>query len=118
MSRHLRACAAILAIVAVLFAPLAMALHACPNIADSAAHGSAMYVHDSAKDDMTACERHCSAVKQMSVLAKPLPMVSPATSVLHLPGFGRVTTPVPLPSLPAFLADPSPPFARFTVLRL
>jgi hypothetical protein len=59
MNRRLRSSAALLAIAAMLFAPLAMALHACPLSGDMAAAAQTVAVEQAAAAsmDMAACAR-------------------------------------------------------------
>jgi len=58
MNRRLRSCAALLAIAAMLFAPLAMALYACPSAGDMVAAAQALAADEAAgaSMDMAACE--------------------------------------------------------------
>lgn len=117
MSRRTRFVAAVLAIAALLFAPVAVSLHACPleGVAMQAAmHGTEL------PPDASLCVRHCEDGGKLSVdTAKPVP----ALQLAILPAL-RVA-PAAAPVLPrsawrghGFLADPSPPLTRFTVLRI
>lgn len=116
MNRRLRAAAAVLAIAAMLFAPFAVAMHACP-MGDMAMQGAAHSTDAPAYAGL--CERHCSDGKVAVETVKP-PPAYPLPLLLAL----RIAL-QPERDLHAstwrrdgFLADPSPPFTRFTVLRL
>ncbi len=128
MNRRIRATAALFAIVAMLFAPLAMALHACPGVvdmvmaADAADAATASLDDDSASPmpaDPALCERHCNTAKSSFDLAKP-----PCCAVAPMVPAMRVAALEPLPiRKPAFDSPfsigqgPAPPLIRFTVLR-
>jgi hypothetical protein len=122
MNRRLRSLAALLAIAAMLFAPLAMALHACPSPGDMVAAAQALALEEAAgaSMDMAACERHCIQAKASFDLAKP----AAVPSALFIAPI-RVPAPQPLPVAKpalrpgfAFAAGPAPPLARYTVLRI
>ena len=122
MSRRLRSCAAFLAIVAMLFAPLAMALHACPSAGDmvAAAHALATDAAAGAPMDMAACEQHCTQARASFDLAKPPAAVAaPFVAPVRVPALAplRVAAPA-LRSGFAFAPGPAPPLLRTTVLRI
>lgn len=125
MNRRLRSSAAFLAIVAMLFAPLAMALHACPSAGDMVAAAQALAAAPAegaagAPMDMAACEQHCTQAKATFDLAKPPAAVSaPFVAPLRVPALEplRVAEPA-LRSGFAFAAGPAPPRVRTTVLRI
>jgi len=67
------------------------------------------------------CQHHCNGAMQLVDLAKPLPAVPSVPAAAY--GIWRpLDRVVPLPAshwrAPTFLADPSPPLSRRTVLRL
>jgi len=122
MNRRLRSCAALLAIAAMLFAPLAMALHACPSPGDMVAAAKALAAVEAAGApmDMATCERHCTQAKASFDLAKPA-AASVAVSLVPIrvpaPAPTRLAQPGPRPGF-AFAAGPPPPLTRYTVLRI
>jgi len=129
MKRRTRLAAAILAIVAMFFAPFAMALHACHSAQmEGMAHAS-MPGGELAGDDavlplpldQVLCERHCHPAKlsfqpagnppswlQIPFVA-PLRVQAPEPVSLAAPAFDS-------PFAPA--AGPAPPLIGFTVLRI
>jgi hypothetical protein len=120
MTRRVRLSAAVLALVAMLFASIATALAACERMPGMpAAEGAAAASHLGGFEDPD-CERHCNAAQPLD-LAKPLPAaisVLAPVAAFQRPLDRAVLLRAPLPRAPAFLADPSPPLTRFTVLRL
>jgi hypothetical protein len=122
MNRRLRSCAALLAIAAMLFAPLAMALYACPFAGDMVAAAQALAADEAAgaSMDMAACEQHCTQAKASFDLAKPpAPMAAPFVAPVRVAALAplRVAEPAFRPGS-AFAAGPAPPLARTTVLRI
>jgi len=104
MSRTTRRAAAVLAILALLFAPFALAMHACPGGGDM---------------DGT-CANHCDDGKASLDVAKPpAPHAVAAAPALRI----ALREPAPLHA-PAFdspfasAAGPAPPLIRYTVLRI
>jgi hypothetical protein len=125
MNRRIRATAALFAIVAMLFAPLAMALHACPSTMDMVASAQAMAMaaadRDGAPMDMALCEQHCNDAGKVSFdLAKPpAPMALPVVPALRVDALEPVSLRSPAPDSPfAPATGPAPPLIRFTVLRI
>ena len=126
MNRRIRATAALFAIVAMLFAPLAMALHACPSAGDMVASAQAMAMAaaddpDGAPMDMALCEQHCNDGSKVSFdLAKPpAPMAMPVVPALRVDALQPVALRQPAPDSPfAPATGPAPPLIRFTVLRI
>lgn len=122
MNRRLRSCAAFLAIAAMLFAPIAMALHACPSPGDMVAAAQALAADEAAgaSMDMAACEQHCTQARASFDLAKPpAPMAAPFVAPVRVPPLAplRVAEPAFRPGL-GFAAGPAPPHLRNTVLRI
>jgi hypothetical protein len=122
MNRRLRSSAALVAIAAMLFAPLAMALHACPAPGDVAAAAQAVAVDDpaGASMDMAACQRHCTQAKASFDLAKPAAAAAaPFAAALRLMALAPLRGARPaLHCGLAFAAGPAPPPLRSTVLRI
>lgn len=126
MNRRLRASAALLAIAAMLFAPIAMALHACPSPGDRVAAAAAMAAMSSAGDDgsapmdMAPCERHCTQASATFDLAQPPATVAaPQVAPIRVPALEPVAIGAPAFDSPfAFAAGPAPPLLRYTVLRI
>jgi hypothetical protein len=126
MNRRIRATAALFAIAAMLFAPLAMALHACPSALDMAASAQAMAMaaaDDPASTpmDMALCEQHCNDGSKVSFdLAKPpAPAAMPVVPALRVDALEPVSLRQPTPDSPfAPATGPAPPLIRFTVLRI
>lgn len=125
MNRRARAAAALVAMVAMLFAPLAMALHACPSTVDMVAAAQAMAdsspADDAAPMDMAQCERHCNleARAAFDLASPPAIFAAPVVAVLRVPALEplRVAPPAYDPSF-ASAAGPAPPHLRSTVLRI
>jgi len=116
MNRRLRLGAAVAAIAAMLLAPLAMAMHACP-MGDMAVQGASH--SGDAPASAGLCERHCEDGKASVETVKP----PPAVPMAALSSLRIAPLPVRGPASSTwrqdgFLADPSPPFVRFTVLRI
>jgi len=116
MNRRLRSFAALLALAAMLFAPFAVAMHACPM--DDMAMQDAAHSTD-APVSAGLCERHCTDGKVAVETVKP----PPAYPLALVPALRIAPQPERDPHAApwrkdGFLADPSPPFARFTVLRI
>jgi len=116
MSRRTRFVAAVLAIAALLFAPLAVSAYACP-MGDMAMQGDS---HGTgAPLDASLCQRHCEGGNASVDTVKP----APTFQVAILPAL-RVAAAAPPEAgrcawhKRSFLADPSPPLSRFTVLRI
>jgi len=116
MPRRTRLVAAVLAIAALLLAPLAVAWHACP-MSDTQMQAAS---HDGDAPVLAElCAHHCEDGKLAVETVKPAPTFTAALlPALHV-----------APAVPreiarsawrkdGFLADPSPPFARSTVLRI
>jgi hypothetical protein len=104
MGRTKRRAAAILAIIGLLFAPLALALHACPGGADMDA----------------TCANHCADGKvSLDTIKPPVPH-----AVAPVPALRVVVRHVVALLDPAFdspyrpAAGPAPPLIRYTVLRI
>ena len=120
MNRRTRLAAALVATAAMLFAPLAMALHACT--ANMPAEMHAMAGGDGgAPMDMALCERHCSDGKVSLDTAKPppSPMGVPVVAALRVDALEPVSLRAPGLDSPFFpAAGPAPPLIRFTVLRI
>ncbi len=117
MNRRSRYVAALVATAALLFAPLAVSLHACPL------EGMAIQAQAQGTDlppDASLCVRHCDDTGKAPVdVVKPVP----GFQLAILPALRVAPAVVPEPALSAwrrdsFLADPSPPLTRFTVLRI
>ena len=129
MTRRIRATAALFAIVAMLFAPLAMALHACPGAGDMAAVDTMMAAMQAPPDDaggapmdMALCERHCNDGKVLSFQPlgnTPAPIALPVVAALRVGPLQPVSVRAPAfdsPFAPA--TGPAPPLIRYTVLRI
>lgn len=135
MTRRVRLAAAILALAATLFAPLAMALHAC--LGDSAAQaaaealalaqthamhgGNAMPMDMPVETDMALCVRHCNEGKySLQAFASPPDAVAmPVVPALRVDALQPAALRAPAfdsPFAPA--AGPAPPLIGFTVLRI
>ena len=124
MKRRTRLAAAVLALAATLFAPFAMALHACADAGDMGAPMAAMGAQDAGSVpsmDLALCERHCHDGKvSFQPLATPPAGIAPAV----VPAL-RVDAPQPVSlRIPAFdspfavRGSPAPPLIRYTVLRI
>jgi uncharacterized membrane protein YfcA len=122
MNRRLRLGAALFGIAAMLFAPLAMALHACPAPGDMVPAAQAVAADEVAGTsmDMTACERHCTQAKASFDLAKPAaPAAAPFAAPLRVAALAPLHGARPaLHCALAFAAGPAPPPLRSTVLRI
>jgi len=131
MTRRVRLAAAILALAATLFAPFAMALHAC--LGDPAAQAAAealaqsslhaMHGMDSVPMpmDMALCERHCNDGKYsfQPFASPPAALAMMAMPALRVDALQPVSVRAPAPGSPfAPPAGPAPPLIRYTVLRI
>jgi hypothetical protein len=128
MNRRTRTIAALLALAAMLFAPLAMALHAC-RAGDVQAPVQALHegLHDAADEanqapmDMALCERHCNDGKVSFQPAgnPPAPLAVAVVPALRVDALQPVSLSAPAFDSPyASAAGPAPPLIGFTVLRL
>ena len=125
MNRRARAIAALVAMVAMLFAPLAMALHACPSTVDMVAAAQALAdpspAGDAAPMDMAQCERHCSleARAAFDLASAPAVCAAPVIAALRVPALAPLPVASPAFDSPfALAAGPAPPRLRSTVLRI
>jgi hypothetical protein len=127
MKRRTRATAAILAIVAMLLAPLAMALHACPTVVDMTVAAQPLVASatppadEVAPMDMAQCERHCNLEAKTSYdLAKPpAALVAAVVPALRVPPLQCLSARKPAASFGfATQTGPAPPFLRSAVLRV
>ncbi len=124
MSRRTRLAAAVLALAAMLFAPFAMALHACADAGDMAAPMAAMIAAthaDAPPMDMTLCERHChdGKVSSQPLGNPPASIAMPAVAALRVDALQPVSLRAPAFDSPfAAAAGPAPPLIRYTVLRI
>jgi len=124
MRRRTRIFATVLALAAMLFAPFAMALHACAAAGDMAAPMAAPAPADDAGAppiDMALCERHCQdgKVSFQSAGNPPAALAVPVVPALRVDALQPVSLPAPAFGSPfAVVAGPGPPLARFTVLRI
>lgn len=122
MNRRLRSCAALLAMAAMLFAPLAMAFVPCPSPGDMVAAARALAADEAAGApmDMAACEHHCTQARASFDLAQPpVPAAVPFVAPLRVPALEplRVARCAPRVGF-AFASGPPPPLVRTTVLRI
>jgi hypothetical protein len=119
MTRRVRHAAAWLAIAALLFAPFAASAHACPYMGDGAAMQAAAGHHGAPAEAPPPCASHCDDSAASVDLAKGEPPLAPGPAPVL-----RIVVLQPRAALPAlphsgdFLADPSPPLIRYTVLRI
>jgi hypothetical protein len=117
MKRRFRPFAAWVAMAALLFAQLATAAYACPQMVDPAAAAAPSDCEHETAATPSLCKRHCdgekasvdnpkpaSAPAMLAVFARPIVVVMPAMQIVHAAPFQRVAT--------------GPPFTRFTVLRI
>jgi hypothetical protein len=104
-----------IALLAFVFAQLATAAYACPQLVQPTTTAHAPDCHDQTSDP-NLCERHCDYGK--ASFEKPKPVAAPAIA----PMFVRAIAIVVTPDLPR--ADPrariatGPPPTRFTVFRI
>ncbi len=117
MSRRSRYTAALVATAALLFAPLAVSLHACPL------EGMAIQAQSQGTDrplDATLCVRHCDDNgKAPADVVKPVPGFQLAiVPALHVASAAAPEALLCAWRKDGFLAGPSPPLTRFTVLRI
>ena len=118
MSRRLRVLAALVSILAFLFAQGTIAAYACAGpIPDPVAFAQ---MKAQMGDDGGLCEKHCTTGTVSFELAKPAVSAMPAITAMPL----RVAAPdpviaaAPLRSRDLSVAGPAPPLIRFTVLRI
>jgi hypothetical protein len=128
MNRRTRTLAAVVALAAMLFAPLAMALHACrAGAAEAQVQAAHEGLHDAADEavpvpmDMALCERHCNDGKVSFQPAgnPPAPLAVAVVPALRVDALQPVALAAPAFDSPyASVAGPAPPLIGFTVLRL
>src|SRR5690242_10294161 len=121
MNRRVRLAAAVLALVATLFAPFAMALAACADSGDMAVSMVAMESHDEAGAppmDMALCERHChdGKVSFQPLASPPAAIGVPVVPALRVDALQPVSLRAPTFDSPfAASGGPAPPLIGFTV---
>lgn len=124
MNRRVRFAAAVLALAAMLFAPLAMALHACADAGDMGSPMAAMAAQadtDAPPMDMALCERHChdGKVSFQPLANPPAALAVPVIAALRVDALEPVSLAAPAFDSPfAVAAGPAPPLIRYTVLRI
>ncbi|HSN20213.1 MAG TPA: hypothetical protein VLS49_06030 [Usitatibacter sp.] len=128
MNRRTRTVAALVALAAMLFAPLAMAAHACraadmvaATVAMAHAGHAAMAGEEAPPMDMTLCERHCNdgKVSFQPVGNPPEAAAVPVVPALRIDALQPVALRAPAFDSPyAAAAGPAPPLIGYTVLRI
>jgi hypothetical protein len=124
MKRRTRLAAALVALVAIAFAPFAMALNACADSGDMAAPMAGMASlagDDGPAMDMTLCERHCHDGKVSFQPAGhlPAPLAVPVPPALRVDAREPPALRAPSFDSPyASAAGPAPPLIGYTVLRI
>ena len=124
MNRRVRLAAAVIALAATLFAPLAMALHACVDAGDMGAPMAAMAVPADTgvpPMDMALCERHCHDGKAsfQPLGNPPATLAIPIIPALRVDALEPVSLAAPAFDSPfAAAAGPAPPLIGYTVLRI
>jgi len=119
MNRRIRWTASVLAIAALLFAPLAMSFRACPHADGAAPALEGPPAGADTQSGMSPCERHCNQPQLSVDPVKPTPTWAfVAALALRVPTLERIASLSSTPRIAAFLADPSPPPKRSTVLRI
>ena len=124
MNRRIRLAAAVLALAATLFAPLAMALHACVDAGDMGAPMAAMAMPDDTGAppmDMALCERHChdGKVSFQPLASPPAALAIPVVPALRIDALEPVSLATPAFDSPfAVASGPAPPLIGYTVLRI
>jgi hypothetical protein len=120
MKRRPGLVAALFAILALLLAPLAASMPACPMMGGVASMMHAASTHDSGTPgDSSLCERHCQDAQPAVGLGRsPSPPQPALVSPMRVP----VSQPVAIRMVgwhsSRFSAGPAPPLIRFTVLRI
>ena len=128
MKRRTRFAAAFFALAAMLFAPFAMALHACHAAQMEGMVSVDSMVQASAADDAAPlpmdevlCQRHCHQEKLSFQPAGNLPpsLEVPLVAALRVDALQPVSLGTPAFDSPfAVAAGPAPPLIGFTVLRI
>ena len=124
MNRRVRLAAAVLALVATLFAPFAMALAACADSGDMGAAMGTMASHDDAGTppmDMALCERHChdGKVSFQPLASPPTATAAPVVPALRVDALQPGSLRAPTCDSPfAASGGPAPPLIGYTVLRI
>ena len=118
MSRSFRAFAAVVSILAFLFAQAATSAYACMGPATDPA--AMAQIKADMGDAGGLCERHCTTGTVSFDLAKPAPSAMPAIAVapLRIVVAAAPLRAVPQRAKPLCVAGPAPPLIRFTVLRI
>ena len=118
MGRRFHAFAAVISVLAFLFAQAAASASACagpvPDPVAMAQMKAAM------GDAATMCEQHCAAPSGSFEAAKPSAAPMPAVVLAPLPlaHVEPVQWRAPVRAQPLSVAGPAPPLIRFTVLRI
>ena len=120
MARRLRAFAALVTILAFLFAQAATAAFACANPAPDPVAMAQMRAQMEMWGDGGLCEKHCATGTVSLDLAQPAFPTMPDLIVvpLRLIVPAPVATASPVRAAPLSVAGPAPPLIRFTVLRI
>jgi len=120
MKRRPSLVAALLAIMALLFAPLAASLPACPRMGAMAAMMKAASLPDEGTPGISSlCERHCQDAKPAVGSPRPPSPPRPAgVSPLRVAVSQPVAIRVAQWRSSRFSSGPAPPLIRFTVLRI
>ena len=115
MRRHFRPIAAWIALLALVFAQLATAAYACPQLAEPTPVANAPDCHDPSPAP-NLCERHCDYGK--ASFEKPKPVAAPAIASMFVRTVVVVAMPHVVRAYPHARIATGPPPTRFTVLRI
>lgn len=115
MSRRLRPIAAWIALLAFVFAQLATAAYACPQMVTPTTAAHAPDCHDPSPSP-NLCERHCDFGK--ASFENPKPLVTPVIAPMIVRPIAIVATADPPRADPHARIATGPPPTRFTVLRI
>lgn len=116
MTRRFRASAAVVAVLALLFAQLATAAYACPQLSNSEAVAQMQDCDHGAASDPSLCERHCNDGKASVETPKTFSAPDMAATFVR-PLLTVVIETIPRAARCAPIATGPPP-TRFTVLRI
>ena len=118
MNRKVRLLAAVVTVASLLFAQLAAAAYSCPMDDDSPAATMAMPCDPEPVDNANLCDNHCKYGSASFDSAKSAPLVQAVDTGLRIPALAALAPRMESSRSRAIAPAASPPFVRFTVLRI
>ena len=119
MIRKVRFLTALVTVASLLFAQLAAAAYSCPmSAAAPAAATMAMPCDLEPVDNANLCDNHCQYGSASFDSAKSAPLEQAVDTGLRIPALATLAPPMGSSRSRAIAPAASPPFVRFTVLRI